>query len=653
MNTRLVAFAVAILLALVGQSFWTRDANLLDGTLLMVLAAAISLWAVGGTRSSEGQPEPVSPAPIRPRGRLYQGVLAVALALFTSGGMVLYIWGTRGAYQAGFLWVISLFLLFFGLYHMEGWPRPHLSRRTLWREGVPLAAILALAAFLRFYRLDTAPPGSLSDEGLVAGMVTLLARGLEGPIHSPFETAWIHVNLPYYPMALAFKLMGSTILASRTVSALVGLGSVAAFYFLARHMFGVTPALGATLLLAMSRWHFHMSRLGWENVIHVVLFETLAFLFLLRGLRSGRPTEYAWAGASTALTVYMYHSGKLLLLMMGVFLLYLLVVERRALYPALRWGLAAYLLGAVMAFAPLGTVIAKDPNRYISHVTEVSLWRQAANNGQDLGVLIRDNALAAVQIFNHRGDLAVRHNIPGAPAFDTLTAALFFLGLVWGVRQARTREGFLLLSWLAIALSAAVMSDNNASMSRAMGAIPPAFLLVAGYARRIQQALPSGAGQGLPLAPAWTRQAVGVGAVAFFGISGLLNYDAYFNQYVKRDDTWREFQNIEWGAARAINQLSWDNDVLVGFEFVDSQVVRYAVVPQIVPPFTAFTIYRWDINVRSSTIIGFVGGGGIGFYLVQWIQINDMRAVGAAFIAIAVVVVALDYISAKIRERLA
>jgi phosphonate transport system permease protein len=82
------------------------------------------------------------------------------------------------------------------------------------------------------------------------------------------------------------------------------------------------------------------------------------------------------------------------------------------------------------------------------------------------------------------------------------------------------------------------------------------------------------------------------------------------------------------------------------------QVVRYGVIPQIIPPFTAFTIYRWDINVRMSTIIGFVGGGGIGFYLVQWIQINEMRAVSAAFIAIAVVVVILDYFSAKIRERL-
>lgn len=82
------------------------------------------------------------------------------------------------------------------------------------------------------------------------------------------------------------------------------------------------------------------------------------------------------------------------------------------------------------------------------------------------------------------------------------------------------------------------------------------------------------------------------------------------------------------------------------------QVIRYAVIPQIIPPFTALTIYRWDINVRSSTIIGFVGGGGIGFFLYQWILIGDFRAVSASFIAIAAVVMVLDFFSAKLRERL-
>jgi phosphonate transport system permease protein len=82
------------------------------------------------------------------------------------------------------------------------------------------------------------------------------------------------------------------------------------------------------------------------------------------------------------------------------------------------------------------------------------------------------------------------------------------------------------------------------------------------------------------------------------------------------------------------------------------QMVRYSVIPQVVPSFTALTIYRWDINVRSSTIIGFVGGGGIGFFLWQWIILQDFRAVGSSFVAIAVVVIILDFVSARIRERL-
>jgi phosphonate transport system permease protein len=83
-----------------------------------------------------------------------------------------------------------------------------------------------------------------------------------------------------------------------------------------------------------------------------------------------------------------------------------------------------------------------------------------------------------------------------------------------------------------------------------------------------------------------------------------------------------------------------------------AQMVRYAVIPQIVPPIMSFTIYRWDINVRTSTIIGFVGGGGIGFYLYQWIIKGDYRAVGSAFIAIVIIVMILDFVSARIRARL-
>ncbi len=82
------------------------------------------------------------------------------------------------------------------------------------------------------------------------------------------------------------------------------------------------------------------------------------------------------------------------------------------------------------------------------------------------------------------------------------------------------------------------------------------------------------------------------------------------------------------------------------------QTIAYAVVPQIVPPYIAFTMYRWDINVRMSTIIGFVGGGGIGFLLQQQINLLRYKQAGVAVLAIAIVVSVLDYASAWIREKI-
>jgi phosphonate transport system permease protein len=84
------------------------------------------------------------------------------------------------------------------------------------------------------------------------------------------------------------------------------------------------------------------------------------------------------------------------------------------------------------------------------------------------------------------------------------------------------------------------------------------------------------------------------------------------------------------------------------------QTVVYAVVPQIVPDFVSYIIYHWDINVRISTVIGFVGGGGIGYYLST--QINSMigyHKAGTAIWAIVMVVWAMDFLSSEVRKKLA
>lgn len=82
------------------------------------------------------------------------------------------------------------------------------------------------------------------------------------------------------------------------------------------------------------------------------------------------------------------------------------------------------------------------------------------------------------------------------------------------------------------------------------------------------------------------------------------------------------------------------------------QTVVFGVIPQIVPDFVSFIIYHWDINVRISTIIGFVGGGGIGYYLSQQINGFAYSRAGTAIWAIVIVVWAMDFLSAEVRKKL-
>jgi phosphonate transport system permease protein len=82
------------------------------------------------------------------------------------------------------------------------------------------------------------------------------------------------------------------------------------------------------------------------------------------------------------------------------------------------------------------------------------------------------------------------------------------------------------------------------------------------------------------------------------------------------------------------------------------QVVVFGVLPQVIFPFLALSFYRWTSNVGMSTIIGFVGGGGIGFLLQQWINLFLYNEADTALLAIAIVFITLDTLSAKIRKRI-
>ncbi|HEU5323450.1 MAG TPA: phosphonate ABC transporter, permease protein PhnE [Methylomirabilota bacterium] len=82
------------------------------------------------------------------------------------------------------------------------------------------------------------------------------------------------------------------------------------------------------------------------------------------------------------------------------------------------------------------------------------------------------------------------------------------------------------------------------------------------------------------------------------------------------------------------------------------QVLLYAIAPQVRPVFAGVSIYRWDINVRESTVLGLVGAGGIGFALNEAILGLEWSRVGMILVVILAVVVASEAGSAWLRRRL-
>lgn len=82
------------------------------------------------------------------------------------------------------------------------------------------------------------------------------------------------------------------------------------------------------------------------------------------------------------------------------------------------------------------------------------------------------------------------------------------------------------------------------------------------------------------------------------------------------------------------------------------QMVRYGVVPQVLPQYLAYTLYVLEVDVRASTVLGLVGAGGIGQILYADLNLMRWRNVGAIVVVILIMVVVMELISTKLRERL-
>jgi phosphonate transport system permease protein len=81
------------------------------------------------------------------------------------------------------------------------------------------------------------------------------------------------------------------------------------------------------------------------------------------------------------------------------------------------------------------------------------------------------------------------------------------------------------------------------------------------------------------------------------------------------------------------------------------QTIIHAVIPQVMPSFIADTLYRLDINVRSSVVLGLVGAGGIGFELIYDMRLFRYRELASVLFITFVIIILTERISDRLRQR--
>ena len=358
--------------------------------------------------------------------------------------------------------------------------------------------------------------------------------------------------------------------------ALAGLAAVVAFYPLARHLFGTVPALVATALFAVSRWAVTFSRVSWEASLQPLL-EILAVYFIVRGIDRKSRVSFALGGVALAAGLYSYIAFRMVPIFVVLLLLYVAATQWRSIRSNAA-GLAIFALAFLAAVAPLAQLRAPQPGP----LPPAHARRQRVQGNRSRRQLraAAPQRRATLKMMNVRGDVNGRHNLPGAPMVDDVTAALFILGLgasIWSIRN--WRRGSLAL-WLGLSLvpGALTLRIENPSAIRAIGALPPLYLLVGLAVATVYR----------PLAA--TRNGLlvfGALAIALVGGSTALNYDEFFRQQRHDKDVYGGFTPVYAKVGELVANNADSHRVYVSQKFYSFNAVAFLAHGKRYSPYTA------------------------------------------------------------------
>ena len=472
---RLRTLGAAVGVAMAGLSQYQLSQGQQTGLqlVLLIVGAAVFAFAV---RTDALPATPLYPEDSRaPRYRLRaDGMSLIPSAVTLTLSLILF-WQDRQRGAAFIIWIAAM--IWYVTSYLPGLAdlRRRLARARITVPPLPAVSaggVLLIVAVVTFWDLGSIPYGLWWDEanfGLYAQQI--LHHSIDFPLLAPFGDP----SLEFYLHAVEQLIFGATEFSTRVLVALCGIAGVGLVGLLAAMLWNRWVALIAMIVLGFMRWHINFSRFGIHEMTFQA-FELAVVVTLVAGIQRRKPGWFALCGVLLGLSIHIYSPGFALTGLVLLTLAYAAVFLR----PRLNLSLVALVgIGFVLAYAPLLEAGIQTPALFNARANQVSVF--GPNNQYPPLQALEHNLRAHALMFNVEGDRNGRHNIPGQPQLDDISAVLFVLGLAWIAIRARKPQYAFLIVWFLAMMAPGVLSlDFEAPQSgRAAGAQPAVAMFIA------------------------------------------------------------------------------------------------------------------------------------------------------------------------------
>jgi hypothetical protein len=383
------------------------------------------------------------------------------------------------------LWMASLALFFFGLWLRT--PKttqdlnPEMRRKKIIHGGL-LVAAFGVALFFRLYHLNSVPAEPFSDHAEKILDVYDITQG-QYKVFFPRNTGREAIQMYWTLLVSLIFRTGLSFFSLKLGTALIGIFTIPYVYLLGREYGGARAGLFALFLFGIAYWPNVISRIGLRFPLYPVFVAPLLF-YLIRGLRTRNRNDFLLAGLSLGLGLHGYSPFRIVpFLVIVAFVIYIIHLRSKESTVQSLWWFILLVFVSVIVFIPLLRYWIANSDifgyRAMTRLTSAETALTAP-----IWQIFLSNLYKALLMFNWDNGSIWVHSVPGRPALDVVTGALFVIGiLLLVVRYVRQRDwrDFLLLVSIPILLMPSILSlafpGENPSLNRTGGAAVSVFVI--------------------------------------------------------------------------------------------------------------------------------------------------------------------------------